>query len=353
MRPKDAALCFDRPILRAEFRYVTRNQTARWYWDMIEWERKARSRVGYLVPYQCTEVDGLRPTHREGRYVPLHRHFENVEVPRGCLVDLPPVLTYKGVEMMNNPRSGPWAVFYSEYAARAAAFILWEVYDRYKLWYLSETLRGNIRLLKLDYILGSPGDAEELLELLDVIDSIDWSAVPAAWAQRGSRVSDFSPGRNVAGAGDFIYYDPWACKRLASREEAEALRHLPDRRTIPARHPRGFRYRGSFEDSADYDETEPADAEGGPHAGGSSRMDVDAESGNPERVVQEFLRSAGVAPDHLTGDMAAMRDFVARMVGAETFEEERPPDGGKPTSGDDADGSERNARFQRGRQKED
>ena len=45
------ALCFDRPILRAEFRYIRKNDQEQ-FWDLIRWERRARSQLGILVPYQ-------------------------------------------------------------------------------------------------------------------------------------------------------------------------------------------------------------------------------------------------------------------------------------------------------------
>ena len=89
-----------------------------------------------------------------------------------------------------------------------------------------------------------------------------------------------------------------------------------------------------------------------PTGGGSST------NKSPEEVVLQFLRSAGVDPTQLSGDMAAMRDFVANMAGVSADAEggsaeatENTPAGEKrsePTS--DAPTEEaRNARFSRGR----
>ena len=46
---KQDVLCLDRPILRAEFRYLRKNNQES-FWDLIRWERRARCRLGILVP---------------------------------------------------------------------------------------------------------------------------------------------------------------------------------------------------------------------------------------------------------------------------------------------------------------
>ena len=362
--PRDDALCFDRPILRAEFRYVTRYGTARAYWRMIEWERRMRSRTGFFIPYQCLEAERLTPTAKIGRYVRIPDHFADVEVPRGCYVDLPPVLTYKGVEMMQDPSSGLWVVFYAEYTARVAAFLLWEVYDRYRLWFVPERLRQWI------------------------IDETDWSGVPKEWAVRGrGKGFNYSPGRTDAG-GDYILYDPWSKEKLNSYEEVESRRHRRERRTVPENHPTGYHhYEQEF--NADGDDEELPDREPEPVAPvdirssdqvrpagdvraaseitpmedvGMTRAPTggsDSQDKSPEEIVLQFLRSAGVNQTQLSGDMAAMRDFVARMVGVpadaeggSSNENENTPSGEKGTepTGESPAKDGRNARFSRGRQ---
>ena len=87
------ALMFQRPLLRADFRTV-RKSLNREFCQMIKWERSARSRTGYFVPYQCVEVDRIAAGARRERYVRVPEWFDGWEVCRGMQVDLPPVLTY-------------------------------------------------------------------------------------------------------------------------------------------------------------------------------------------------------------------------------------------------------------------
>lgn len=55
-----SALLFERKLLRADLR-VQKKSLAADYVDYIKWERLARSRTGFLAPYQCLEIDRIRP----------------------------------------------------------------------------------------------------------------------------------------------------------------------------------------------------------------------------------------------------------------------------------------------------
>ena len=46
------------------------------------------------------------------------------------------MFSYKIVDLMD-PQSGWWILAYTEFAAKVAAFILFEVYDNCRLWGLS------------------------------------------------------------------------------------------------------------------------------------------------------------------------------------------------------------------------
>ena len=103
--------------LLAEFRYKpTRLAVPQ---DYVRWEREVRSRTGFLVPYQCVEVDAMARKARMGRYVPVPKHFAYLEVPRGCLAELPPILTYRSSKLLDFS-SGFWTMFHTEWALNCA-----------------------------------------------------------------------------------------------------------------------------------------------------------------------------------------------------------------------------------------
>ena len=50
------------PILRAEFRYLRKNNQES-FWYLIRWERRARCRLGILVLYQTVEAERIHRSH--------------------------------------------------------------------------------------------------------------------------------------------------------------------------------------------------------------------------------------------------------------------------------------------------
>ena len=247
-------LLWGRPILRAEFRYLRRPTGEGTYSDRIRMERKARSRFGFFVPYTNIEIERLRPEALHGRYVPIPTWWSTFEVPRGCFAETPPCVAYIGSRLMANPDNGYWVLFLCEWAARVAAFTLWEVYDQFRIWYIPPQLRRLIRELDLYTVLGSSDNVTELEYLLGVIDDIDWSTVSAENVPPGNR-SRFarSPGRQYPGAGDFVYFNPWEGASIQSAD-ARALKQVP--RSVPSGHPIGFMFsdgyyaQGVYEDPA-------------------------------------------------------------------------------------------------------
>ena len=85
---RQEALGFRRPLLRAEFRFTRRRDDAE-FAEMIRWERRIRSRIGFLVPYQMVEVQSLTTAAKRSRYVALPEHWGEFETPRGFMCDLP------------------------------------------------------------------------------------------------------------------------------------------------------------------------------------------------------------------------------------------------------------------------
>ena len=234
------ALLFTRSLLPLEFRYL-RKRELRSFNEFARLERRNRSRFGYLLPYQHTEFALLTDRARESRFVPIDRYWRQLEVPRGCYAELPSVLTLLQGDLWysswNGTTSGWWVLFYTEWAARVAAYVLWDAYDNFRLWCLSSTLIEFIRRLNLSQVLGSSANAAELLDYLTEIEGTDWTTVPVEWTHRpaSSSATDLSPGR-VGEGGDFFYFDPVTRERISAERARE--RHQ-DTRVIPDGHPRG------------------------------------------------------------------------------------------------------------------
>ncbi|PXF41657.1 hypothetical protein BWQ96_08668 [Gracilariopsis chorda] len=184
------------------------------------------------------EVDRVRASARLGRYVPIPDHWAAIEAPRGCPAEIPPVITYLGSHLVNDPYCGLWVVACTEFIAKMAVFILWDAYDTYRVSYMSPTAREYARNLDLSLVLGSRANQEDFRHLMNVMDQINWDLVPADQAARGnrSRQREYSPGR-TADAGDFVWYDPWTRQHLTS-EQAPYLRQNP--RAQPATQPTGY-----------------------------------------------------------------------------------------------------------------
>lgn len=244
MRPYDTALCWTRPILRAEFRYLRKSSRYQFF-QAIRFERRCRSRYGYLVPYQNVEIERIHPRSLRGRYLALPGMWSNLEVPRGCYVELPPCVSYVGSHLINDPNSGYWNVFCAEWCARVAAYILWEVYDTGRLWHIPSLLVQSILAMDLSLPLGSYANLEELHRLVRVIRDHPWDTVPVSHSRRGNQQTlDRSPGRRTPSSGDFILYDPFE-EKVMTPGEYEAYQAVP--RIIPDGHPMGFVFSDDYE----------------------------------------------------------------------------------------------------------
>ena len=94
-----------------------------------------------------------------------------------------------------DPQSGWWVVAYTEFAAKVAAFVLFDVYGRFLLWALSRDCLVLFDNLDLSCILGNERNASEFRRLCDVIRNTDFERYPHEWRRRGTH--DASPGRRV------------------------------------------------------------------------------------------------------------------------------------------------------------
>lgn len=120
------------------------------------------------------------------------------------------------------------------------SFVLWELYDTLRIWYVPPRVREITREVDLSLILGSEVNHGEFLYQLDVVDSTDWSEVPLSQARRDTRSDNHSPDRtNIS--GDFIWYDPYTravIKSVTARSSYRLKHHfggyLPTRFVLDA-----------------------------------------------------------------------------------------------------------------------
>lgn len=225
------AYVWPKPLLVAEFRYLRKNSR---YWSTwVKNECRLRSKHGRVIPRQFLATFGLRDTFFGRAFSAVTPYWLRVEVQRGCGADTPWVFSYYARDLLNL-NSGYWRIAYTTFAACVAAYILFEVYDNYRLWALSRDLLRDIRKLDLVRVFGWEANFDELRRLLEVIEATDVAGLNPNWTPRG-RLQSLSPGRHGPGA-DWFYYNPWA-RRVASGAELRAY-FASNNRTIPDGHPR-------------------------------------------------------------------------------------------------------------------
>lgn len=109
---------------------------------------------------------------------------------------LPAVLTYCGLQMVCDTESGQWTLFLTEWVVNVAAFVLWEAYANCKLWYVSDGVRLQLRVLDMLVPLGSERNVAAFRTMMVHVESVDWGTVPAEQSMRGNIRVDLSPGRD-------------------------------------------------------------------------------------------------------------------------------------------------------------
>ena len=181
-----ATLCWESPLLRHGYSYLSRESSA---FDVsIKWERRFRLRTGYLLPYQCVEADKLTSQSRSTRYVSQTPHWEMIEVSNYAHVELPPFITYVGSRLRQDVTSGWWVAAYSEYVARMAVFALQAVYETQRIWRFSKRVCRHVRQLDLSLVLGSRANYDELLKYVAPIEEFNWGSAAAIAQSQGSGI---------------------------------------------------------------------------------------------------------------------------------------------------------------------
>lgn len=193
-----------------------------------------------MVSSQILEIERLSPSTMRGRYITLLHLWSTFEVLRVCLAEMHPSLSYIGSRLINNQECCYWSLFLSERAFRFAAFLLWEVYDKQRLWYFPRHPCQMIRQLELYIPLESQANVEEVQVLLNTIERVDWDALSDANVHAGEPTRhDRHPGRRKPSALYFVFFDPW---EIPVTTWAHALALCEVLRSVSLGRPIGFMF---------------------------------------------------------------------------------------------------------------
>lgn len=111
-------------------------------------EFRLRSKRRRAIPYQCLAKFGTVSEFFRRAFARPTPFWQSLEVSCACAVQLPPVLIYRVLQLMDT-ESPWWVVACTELSAKMAASIFFEVYDTCRLLALSREMMQGIRHLSL------------------------------------------------------------------------------------------------------------------------------------------------------------------------------------------------------------
>lgn len=93
------ALCWNRAILTAQFRYAHLSESV--YWNTQgRWERRTLSALGRFVPFHLLCCYNLRQKARDRLLIRILAKYACIESFRGFLSEQDPVFAYKASEFI-------------------------------------------------------------------------------------------------------------------------------------------------------------------------------------------------------------------------------------------------------------
>lgn len=163
--------------------------------------------LGRFVPYHFQCCFNLSETARDLLLVRIPPGYDRLRLSQGFLFEKEPILTYKSITFLDDPDTGLWVVAYTERVFCVYAALRTDVYIECRLWYVPTYIIAFGRELgfAMEVSLGSRANVRELLEILDIIEAIDFSTFPEKSRFRQLRTIDYHLGRTERGS-DFVYY---------------------------------------------------------------------------------------------------------------------------------------------------
>jgi len=141
--------------------------------------------TGHFVGWHQAEYSSCATATRSRFYLPTPAWWSGVEVPYGCMAQLPRVHAYAADDLRAGRRT-PWAIFCSEWALEAAVVLLETFRNRRVLWLFPPRLLDWIRSLGPANICVGPErpDAEATAILGALLDLADQLPDTEAFRQR-------------------------------------------------------------------------------------------------------------------------------------------------------------------------
>lgn len=173
----------------------------------LDTERRARSIICVIVHHIAEDVFCFNRRVADGTDSVAPPEFRRIEVPMGCHVPVGPVPLLLGTVLAVDPCSAKWVVFGVHLLPIAAANMMWEAFNRRRLWIYLSTLCTCIRELPLAGVVGA-GEVDKTMELLRLVKVIDRTTVRRR--QRSCRADRYPydhSGTRVGVVGDFVYVD--------------------------------------------------------------------------------------------------------------------------------------------------
>lgn len=116
-----------------------------------------------IINLSCFEVERVHRVARTARFVRVVYLWADFEFFRGLLVYLPLVVTSLGTSLISDPSSGLWVFMLTEWVAKYASYVFWDLTDTIRLWYISKSVRKFLREIYLSFVPGSVINYAELL----------------------------------------------------------------------------------------------------------------------------------------------------------------------------------------------
>lgn len=157
-------MCFEKPRLYVNFRYLKKTDSQYWS-NFARNERRTQSATGLAVPHLCVTQNNIPSTSRMFAYAKLTVGRTRIEIPIGCYSEPSLVFHYKG-SASRNPRSGYPVVDYTGFVAKTVAFDLFDAYDDYRIWRLSRQMIEFTRKLTFKLVLESGRSVEDFTRIL-------------------------------------------------------------------------------------------------------------------------------------------------------------------------------------------
>jgi hypothetical protein len=146
-------------------------------WSLLkEFRREWRHlRNGLLNSWSQTEYYDLAQPSRDALCPKTPQGWKGAEVPARVFVPLPPVVTYRGSELI---RWDPfhWTIFRKEWTALVFGLWVTDIHFCGLLWQLPHKVRSCINQLRISVLLrGSQLSLDEAHALLAVHDAVEWT----------------------------------------------------------------------------------------------------------------------------------------------------------------------------------